>query len=198
MMGLLSLRLLAPIFLSTLTAQQVIAADDQLPTGKVGLVGESHSLPQTGSSVPDRVALRWLARIAAEKPHFAHVLVSMHTDANIDTANRLVAYLGDLHGELMSERRDAESRIACSESRSTPTESDAFRLLDLVDEMHAVVDEKYLLISRADLDSRLLRPLLDDLKKGISVRPVRSREHFRNAPATAAMNTLQVICEARR
>jgi hypothetical protein len=165
----------------------MLAADDQAYRIQHPVDGE----------VPDRIALRWMARIAAEKHDFAVVLVMSHTSDDTVAANRLVTYLAELHESLISERRDAEARIACYPDRSQPTEEEAYRLLDLVNDVRAVVDEKYRVIAEADLGAERLRPLLDDLILGISASVIRSKDAYKGALPSAITNNLLAFCEAR-
>jgi hypothetical protein len=138
-----------------------------------------------------------MARIAAEKHDFAVVLVMSHTSDDTVAANRLVTYLAELHESLITERRDAEARIACYPDRSQPTEEEAYRLLDLVNDVRAVVDEKYRVIAEADLGAERLRPLLDDLILGISASVIRSKDAYKGALPSAITNNLLAFCEAR-
>jgi hypothetical protein len=139
-----------------------------------------------------------MAKIAAKKPDFAAALVMRQTGDDIEAANRLVAYLAELHGNLMSERSEAEARVACFPDKAQPTEDEAYRLLDLVDDVRVVVDEKYLVIAQADIGAERLRPLLDDLKLGISFNVIPSRDAYKGALPSAPINDLMAFCEARR
>jgi hypothetical protein len=152
----------------------------------------------TTDEVPDRIALRWLSRIAAQKHDFAVAFVMSHSGADAASANTLVAYLAELHGNIVTERRETEVRVACYPGRPQPSAGEVFRLLDLVNEAQAVVEDKYRVIALADLGEKKLRPLLDNLKPGIGVSNVPTKDAFEGALPSAAINTLVDFCEARR
>jgi hypothetical protein len=67
-----------------------------------------------------------------------------------------------------------------------------------VNEAQAVVEDKYRVIALADLGEKKLRPLLDNLKPGIGVSNVPTKDAFEGALPSPAINTLVDFCEARR
>jgi hypothetical protein len=195
--------LLSISFAATLVALTASAyAEEQGNAVLVGF-GNSERAPAESrtlknNEVPDRVAFMWLAKLASAKPEFTVAFVTRVTRDDVDSAKRLVTFLGELHDEMMFERRDAESRVACMGDVGRATPDYVYRQLDLIDEVRAAVDNKYLVFAQANVGIASLRPLLDDLKLGITFQSMPARVAYKDAPTNVVISVLTNFCQARR
>jgi hypothetical protein len=149
--------------------------------------------------VPNGFALRAAAKMALESSEFAQLAIERSTGYDKQTAHELVAYLAALYEPLMAERRAAEAQVACQANRPRPArDEDVYRLFDLVDDVHAAVDEKYYTVARAGFaDTAALQAVLDDLKSGISVNIIYTAKVYEGAPPGTALNHHIAFCEER-
>jgi hypothetical protein len=60
------------------------------------------------------------------------------------------------------------------------------------------VDNKYLVFAQANVGIASLRPLLDDLKLGITFQSMPARVAYKDAPTNVVISVLTNFCQARR
>ncbi|MEQ8861140.1 MAG: hypothetical protein RIC56_21040 [Pseudomonadales bacterium] len=159
------------------------------------------------ADTPDSVALRWLAKMAAsddstpENSLFDFVVARL-MDGGMPgpEAEAMATHLADVYPRWQSEKHATEAQVACENGQPRATDDDdAYRALDLADEVGAVVDQKYLLLtqSAAGNHAYALTATLEELKKGIDIQKIPSSDFYSEAIEGTALTDLAYFCDAR-
>jgi hypothetical protein len=143
--------------------------------------------------VPNYLAMKGFGSMAAESPDFAVGVVKSELGYTATQAADLVQKIGGVYKTLESDEQVAAARIACTADSNTNDE-EAYRLLDLIDDLHIALYQELYVHALAYIDEGSVQPVLDRIGNGMSVSFIYAKPLYDGGPVGRVQQDLAEMC----